>query len=87
MSWDGRYWNTPRLSVCLSVSLSVLSVMFSFHTLKRIAVVPQNFAGTCMHHVMGVCCIVFDIDGILFFFSHFMFSLHFILLYINFQQF
>ena len=31
-----------------------------------------------MHHVMGVCCIVFDIDGMVFFFSifHVFFAFH-----------
>ena len=53
-AWDGRYWN---LSVRLSVTLS-----FRTLTQKRIAVFSQNFAGMCTM-VMGVCCIVFDIDG------------------------
>ena len=54
---DGRYCNAPHLST------------FSFHTVtqKRIDVFSRNFAGTLyVHHVMGVCCIVFDIDGMLF---------------------
>ena len=35
---DGRYCNSPRPSICLSVT-------FSFQ--KRIAVFSRNFAGTC----------------------------------------
>ena len=45
--------------------------MFSFRTVtrKRIDVFSRNFAGMCM----GVCCIVFDIDGMLFeFFMNFL---------------
>ena len=51
-----------RPSVCPSVTFSFRTV-----TRKRIAVFSQNF-------VMGVCCIVFDIDGMLFeFFSFYVF--------------
>ena len=65
---DGRYCNAHRPSVCLSVRPSVhLSVTFSFRTVtqKRIAVF---FSKLCryVHQVMGVCCIVFGIDGMLF---------------------
>ena len=68
-------------SVCLSICLSV---MFSFRTVtqKRIDVFSRN-------HVMGVCYIVFDIDGMLFeffmnflniiCFQYFMFSSRFML--------
>ena len=72
-----------RPSVCLSVRPSVcLSVTFSFRT------VTQKthwciFSKLCryVHHVMGVCCIVFDIDGMLFefFFQYFTFSSRFML--------
>ena len=66
---DGRYCNAP-------VHLSVRpSVTFSFRTVtwKRIDVFSWNFVGTYMQHVMGVCCIVFDIDGMLFeFFMNFL---------------
>ena len=76
---DGRYCNAPRPSVrpsvCLSVHLSVcLSVTFSFRTVtqKRIDVFSRIFAGTCTKS-WGVCCIVFDIDGMLFeFFMNFL---------------
>ena len=49
------------------------SVMFSFRTVtqKRIDVFSRNFAGY-VHHVMGVCCIVFDIDGMFEFFMNFL---------------
>ena len=52
---------------CLSVRLSVT---FSFRTVtrKHIDVFSQNFC-RYVHHVMGVCCyccIVFDIEGMLF---------------------
>ena len=82
---DGRYCNALRPSVHLSVCPSVT---FSFRTVtqKRIAVFSRNFAGTCTKSDMGVCCIVFDIDGMLFeffmnfiFFLNFMFSLRFML--------
>ena len=49
-----------RLSICLSVTFSFCTV-----TRKHIDV----FSGKlCMYvyHAMGVCCIVFDIDGMLF---------------------
>ena len=48
-----------RLSVCPSI-------MFSFRTVtqKRIDVFFRNCR--YVHQVMGVCCIVFDIDGMLF---------------------
>ena len=65
---DGRYCNAP----CPSVRPSVrLSVTFSFRTVtqKRIAVFSRNFAGTC---TMGVCCIVFDIDGMFDFVMNFL---------------
>ena len=45
-------------SICLSVAFSFRTV-----TQKHIDVFSQNFAGTCG---MGVCCIVFDIDGMLY---------------------
>ena len=54
-----------------SVRLSVrLSVTFSFRTVtqKRIDVFSRNFAGMCTMSWGGgggVCCIVFDIDGML----------------------
>ena len=50
------------------------SVAFSFRTVtqKLIAVFSGNFAGTCTK-AWGVCCIVFDIDGMLFeFFKNFL---------------
>ena len=50
--------DTVRLSVCLSVRLSVTFSLLTV-TQKRIDVFSPNF-------VMGVCCIVFDIDGMLF---------------------
>ena len=47
-AWDGRYCNTPRPSVRLSVRPSIT---FSFRirtvTQKRIDVFSRNFAGTC----------------------------------------
>ena len=66
-------------SVCPSVRLSVRpsvcpSVTFSFRTVtqKRIDVFSRNFEGTCTMS-WGVCCIVFDIDGMLFeFFMNFL---------------
>ena len=56
---DGRYCN-----VCLVGP----SITFSFRTVtrKRIAVFSLSYAGTYMQHVMGVCCIVFDIDVMIF---------------------
>ena len=50
----------PLLSVHLSVTFSFRTV-----TQKRIDVFSPNLAGTCTI-VMRVCCIVFDIDGMLF---------------------
>ena len=61
---DGRYCNAPRPSICLSIRPSVT---FSSRTVtrKRIRCI---FSRLCMyvHHVMGVCCMGFDIDGMLF---------------------
>ena len=72
---DGRYCNAPRPSVCLSVCLSVrLSVTFSFRTVTQ-KTHCCIFSKLCryVHQVMGVCCIVFDIDGMLFeFFMNFL---------------
>ena len=53
----GDIENTVRLSVCPSHLIFAL-------TRKRIAVFSTRY----VHHVMGVCCIVFDtcIDGMLF---------------------
>ena len=48
----------PRLSIRLSVTFSFRTV-----TQKRIDVFSRNFAGTC---TKSWCCIVFDIDGMLF---------------------
>ena len=66
---DGRYGKSPCPSVCLSVTFSFRTV-----TRKRIDVFSQNFAGTgTCTIVMGVCCIVFDFDGMLFeFFMNFL---------------
>ena len=51
---DEKYWNAPnRPSVCLSVTFSFSTVIFS--KLSRY-----------VHHVMGVCCIVLYIDWMLF---------------------
>ena len=64
---DGRYCNAPRLSVRLSV-------MFSFRTVTQ-KTHRCIFSKLCryVHHVMEVCCIVFDIDGMLFeFFMNFL---------------
>ena len=76
--------------VCLSVRPSVcLSVTFSFRTVtqKRIDVFSRNFAGTCTM-TWGVCCIVFDIDGMLFeFFMNFLNIEKNIILRIFFQYF
>ena len=66
---DGRYCNAPRPSVCLSVCLSVT---FSHCNSKTQWCI---FSKLCryVHQVMGVCCIVFDIDGMLFeFFMNFL---------------
>ena len=63
---DGRYWNAHRLSVCLSFSFS-----FCTGTQKCISVFYRNFAGMCTN-VMGVCCVVFDIDWMLFEFYEFL---------------
>ena len=50
-----------RLSICPSVTFSFCNV-----TQKLIAVFSRNFAGTCtMSWGGGLCCIVFDIDGML----------------------
>ena len=61
-------------SVCPSVCLSVRpSVTFSFRTVtqKRIDWFSRQIC-RYVHQVMGVCCIVFDIDGMLFeFFMNF----------------
>ena len=71
----------PPPSVCPSVTFSFRTV-----TQKRIDVFSRNFAGMCT-----MCCIVFDIDGMLFeffkywkkiklnFFQYFMFSSRFML--------
>ena len=69
---DGRYCNAPRLSVCPSVCLSVRHVYFSHCNSKTHCCI---FSKLCryVHQVMGVCCIVFDIDGMLFeFFMNFL---------------
>ena len=54
---DRRYCNAP---ICLSVT-------FSFRTVTR-KLIDVIFSKLCkyVHQVMGVCCIVFDIDGMLF---------------------
>ena len=66
---DGRYCNAPRPSVCLSVCPSRL--VFALQLKNAL----MYFSKLCryVHHVMGVCCIVFDIDGMLFeFFMNFL---------------
>ena len=59
----GRYCNAPPPppppSVCPSVTFSFCTV-----TQKRMAVFSWKLAGN-VHQVLGVCCIVFDIDGML----------------------
>ena len=62
---DGRYCNAPHPSVRLSVRLSVRHVNFRTVTKKMHCCI---FSKLCryVHQVMGVCCIVFDIDGMLF---------------------
>ena len=65
---DGRYCNAPRPSVCPSVR----HVQFSHCNSKTHCCI---FSKLCryVHQVMGVCCIVFDIDGMLFeFFMNFL---------------
>ena len=60
-----EYWNAlESWSVCSSLCHSVT---FRFHTVtrKHIAVCSRNFC-RFVYHVMGVCCIVFDIDWMLF---------------------
>ena len=60
-------------SVCLSVTYSFRTV-----TRKRIGVFFSKLY-RYVHHVMGVCCTVFDIDGMLFDFLwifEFVFSFH-----------
>ena len=52
-------------SVCLSVTFS-----FGTVTQKHIAVFTRNCR--YVHQVMGVCCIVFDIDGMFEFFMNFL---------------
>ena len=72
---EGRYCNAPRLSVRLSVCLSVrLSITFSFsHCNSKTHLCIFSKLCRYMHHVMGVCCIVFDIAGMLFeFFMNFL---------------
>ena len=49
----------PPPSVCPSVTFSFCTV-----TQKRMAVFSWKLAGN-VHQVLGVCCIVFDIDGML----------------------
>ena len=44
---------------------SVRHVTFSFRTVTRRKHIDV-FSRRYVHHVMGVCCIVFDIDGMLF---------------------
>ena len=59
------------VTYCLSIRLSVT---FSFRTVtrKRIDVFSQNFTGMCTMSWGWVCCIVFDIDGMLYeFFMNF----------------
>ena len=61
-------------SVCPSICPSIcLSVTFSFRTVirKRIDVFSMKLC-RYVYHVIGVCCIVLDIDGVLFeFFKNF----------------
>ena len=62
-SWDVFLQFLVFLVIC--ICMSVLRVRFCTVTWKQIPVFSQNF---CMYvyHLMGMCCIVFDIDGMLF---------------------